>query len=336
MRPIEEGPIVIAGAGSIGGYVGGALTLAGKTVLLLGRARVASEIAEHGLRITNFDGLDHRFSPEALPISTDPAATLTDARIVLVTVKSGATLEMGRIVAEHAPEDAIIVSYQNGVANADLLREVAGGRTVLHGMVPFNVMQMGEGRFHRATGGNVKIGADVPGLASYLTAPGVVVEAESDIQAVLWGKLLVNLNNALNALSDQPLVIELSDRRWRKLLAASIDEGLALLKVAGIKPKAAIKVPLQVLPTVLRLPTPLFRIVASAMLKIDPTARSSMWEDLKLGRKTEIDALQGAIIELANRLGRRAPIAEKIVAEIRKAEAAAIGSPGLSPDDIAS
>ena len=85
----------------------------------------------------------------------------------------------------------------------------------------------------------------------------------------------------------------------------------------------------------LRLPTPLFRVVASAMLKIDPTARSSMWEDLKLGRKTEIDALQGAIIDLATKLGRRAPIAENIVAEIRKAEAAGTGSPALGPDDIA-
>ena len=116
MRPIDEGPIAIAGAGSVGCYVGGALALAGRRVRLLGRTRVANEIAEHGLRVTNFDGLDHHFPPESMPISTDPAATLADARIVLVTVKSGATEEMGRIIAETPLKKRSSVSYQNCVA----------------------------------------------------------------------------------------------------------------------------------------------------------------------------------------------------------------------------
>lgn len=334
MRPLEEGPIVVAGAGSIGGYVGGALAMEGRVVRLLGRERLAAEVAAHGLRVTGFDGLDHRFAPDALPIAMDPALALAGARVVLVAVKSAATAEMGRTIARHAPPDAIVVSYQNGVANADALRETVDGRTVLAGMVPFNVVQMGEGRFHRATSGAIKIDASVPGLAEHLSVSGVAVEAEPEIQAVLWGKLLINLNNALNALSDLPLLTQLQDRRWRRLMADAIDEGLGLLKAAGVTPKSATGAPPRVLSRILRLPNPLFRLAARAMPKIDPNARSSMWEDLKLGRKTEIDALQGAILELAAKLGRRAPLAERIVAAIRDAEAAGAGSPGLSPETL--
>ena len=58
----------------------------------------------------------------------------------------------------------------------------------------------------------------------------------------------------------------------------------------------------------MRLPTPLFRLVAARMLRIDPQARSSMADDLALGRTTEIDALCGEVVRLAARLGRSAPV----------------------------
>ena len=93
-RKLDEGPIAIAGAGSVGLYVGGALTLAGRQVRFLGRERVRTEIATHGLRLTDLDGLDHRLAPAETPIETDPAAALAGARIVLVCVKSGATETM--------------------------------------------------------------------------------------------------------------------------------------------------------------------------------------------------------------------------------------------------
>ena len=72
------------------------------------------------------------------------------------------------------------------------------------------------------------------------------------------------------------------------------------------------------------------------MLKIDPQARSSMWEDLQRGRRTEIDHLQGAIVRLAARYGASAPLSERIIALVRSAEAAKQGSPGLQPAQIAS
>ena len=67
-------------------------------------------------------------------------------------------------------------------------------------------------------------------------------------------------------------------------------------------------------------------------MKIDPEARSSMSEDLQRGRRTEIDYLQGVIIEIADRHGLEVPLSRRVVALIKRAEAADKGSPRLTPE----
>ena len=67
-------------------------------------------------------------------------------------------------------------------------------------------------------------------------------------------------------------------------------------------------------PPLLRLPTPLFKLVAARMLRIDPQARSSMADDLALGRATEIDALCGEVVRLAESLDQQAPLNARMVA----------------------
>src|SRR5262249_59079131 len=136
----------------------------------------------------------------------------TDAAIVLVTVKSIDTAAMADIVAARAPADAVIVSLQNGVSNAALLREKLPGRSVLGGMVPYNVIAPGEGRYHRATSGDIVIEQDAAATAERLSVPGLKVAATDNIAGLQWGKLLFNLNNALNALADLPLRQQLSQR----------------------------------------------------------------------------------------------------------------------------
>ena len=143
----------------------------------------------------------------------------------------------------------------------------------------------GEGRFHRATSGDIVIERDAAGTAEKLSVPGLKVCATDDIKGVQWGKLLFNLNNAL-------------------------------------------------MPPLLRLPDALFEVVLGRTMKIDPEARSSMWEDLQRGRGTEIDHLQGVITDIAERRGLSAPMSRRIVALIRKAEADGKGSPGLTPEQI--
>ncbi|QJE74143.1 2-dehydropantoate 2-reductase [Aerophototrophica crusticola] len=326
--------ITIAGAGSIGGYVGGCLALAGRPVTFLLRPRLRDVLAADGLRVTDYEGWDRTLPPDRLSLETDPAAALAGADLVLVTVKSGATAEMAALVAAHAPPGAVVASLQNGVGNAEILRQALPSRRVVAGMVPFNVVQLPGGRFHRGTEGAMLVEAGIPGLLETLRVDGLPVGEHPDMPAVLWGKLLVNLNNALNALSGLPLVQQLGDRRWRRILAAQQSEALAALKRARIKPARLGKVVPGLLPHILRLPDPLFRRVAKAMLTIDPQARSSMWEDLSQGRKTEIDYLQGAVVALAERHGLDAPTNRRVLALVKQAEAAGKGSPGLGPEAL--
>ena len=325
--------IGIAGAGSIGCFVGGMLAASGRRVALLARPRLAAEIEVNGLRLTNFDGSEQRLDESQLTLSDDPSI-FSDVGTVLVTVKSADTAEMADIIARHAPADVVVVSLQNGVGNVSVLRERLPGRRVLGGMVPFNVVGLGEGRFHRSTSGDIVVEQDEAATFEKLSVPGLNMRATTDIEGVQWGKLIVNLNNALNALSDIPLRQQLAQRAWRRLFADQMAEGLAAIKAEGIRPVSPTPIPPSWMPPLLRLPDAIFGMLLGRTMKIDPAARSSMWEDLQRGRHTEIDYLQGVITGIAHRRGLTAPLSRRIVELIKQAEVAGKGSPGLTPEQV--
>ncbi|MGX7876102.1 2-dehydropantoate 2-reductase [Mesorhizobium sp. ORM6] len=322
----------------MGCYAGGCLALAGRQVILLARPRIEAALRQGGLRISDLEGRDRLVRPDVLRVTADPTAALPEADVILVTVKSGATQDMAALIRAHAGPDAMVVSLQNGVDNADRLRAGLGQRTVLAGMVPFNVVRSPDGELplnvHRASDGKVMIEDGGAGPASLLDVEGLAVETHGDMEAVLWGKLLMNLNNALVALSGLPLASELADRRWRLILAGQIDEALRAMKASGIEPARIAGLRPALLPKVLRLPDSLFRLLARRMLAIDPEARSSMWDDLQRGRPTEIDDLQGAILRLAEKAGTPAPIIRRVAALVHQAEADQRGAPGLSPEAV--
>jgi 2-dehydropantoate 2-reductase len=326
-------PIVVAGAGSIGCFIGGMLAAADRRVSLLARPRVIAEIENNGIRLTSFEGLERHVAPPKFSLSGDPAI-FNGVGMVLVAVKSADTAEIADLTARHAPPDAVIISLQNGVGNAAVLRERLSPRRVLAAMVPFNVIALGDGRFHRATSGDIVIEADALGTAARLSVPGLAMRSTDNIVGVQWGKLLINLANALNALSDLPLREQLSRRPWRMLLADQMAEALRVMKAEGIKPVSATPVRPGLAPHLLRMPDILFELMLGRTMKIDREARSSMWEDLQRGRRTEIDYLQGVIVQLAERHGLGAPLSRRVVTLIKSAEAAGERSPGLTPEQI--
>ena len=325
--------IGIAGAGSIGCFVGGMLAAGGRSVALLARPRVIGEIEASGLRLTSFEGLDQTIAANQFALSQNPSV-FGDAGLVLVTVKSADTADMADAIARHAPPDVVIVSLQNGVGNVAVLRNRLPGRRVLGGMVPFNVIALGNGRFHRATSGDIVIAQDEAQTAEKLSAPGLKMRPTDNIDGVQWGKLVLNLNNALNALADLPLRRQLGLRAWRRLFADQMAEGLAAIRAEGIKPVSPTPIPVSLMPPLLRVPNFIFEAMLGRTMKIDPEARSSMWEDLQRRRRTEIDYLQGVITEIAERRGLKAPLSRRIVELIRQAEREAKGSPGLTPEQI--
>lgn len=332
----QNSRIVIVGAGSIGCWIGGALIHAGRNVAFLGRPPIAQEIRENGLRLTDHEGRDIHLSPDEVDIHLDPDV-LSDADIVIVAVKSPATDEVASTILARANPRATVLSFQNGVKNPGRLRAVLGEHAdVRAAMVPFNVVGCGAGHFHRGVEGNLVLEQGPTDLAPVFTLDGLTTLTSADIQNVLWGKILLNLNNALNALSGIPLKQQLSHRGWRRILASCQAEALAVMKVAGIKPHSELPVPMTFMPAILRLPDFLFTRVASKMLAIDECARSSMWEDLSRHRSTEIHDLQGEIIALANQCGVSTPCNRRVLKLIVEAQQMKTGSPGLKPEQVMS
>lgn len=315
--------IVVAGAGSIGCYVGACLALAGRNVVFLARPRLVDALRHRGVQISDLDGRDRALLPGAAEATSDPAAAFAGASVILVTVKSGDTSGMADQIRRFAPADALVISLQNGVDNIPLLRSRLGNERVVAGMVPFNVAQTwpdGQPHFHRGTSGRIVIDAGRSDLRSLLDVAGAGCADHPDMAGLAWSKLALNMNNALNALSGLPLKRQLSDRAWRRILADQIDEllrvtraaGTALPPIEGVRPRT--------IPFILRLPDWLFGLVARRMLAIDPAATSSMAEDLAAGRPTEIDHLQGAAIRLGAAHGMAAPISEAIVSAVHDTE----------------
>lgn len=314
--------ICIYGAGSIGCYLGGRLAAGGAEVGFVGRPGIGDELRAHGLTLTHYAGGDWRVAPDAIAFGADPNAAAT-ADLVLVTVKSGATAQAAAELAAVIRPDAVVISFQNGIGNADTLRAALPGRTVLAGMVPFNVVRRSPGAFHQASEGEPEV-EDSSALAPFLadfTRAGFALHRHRDMLPVQWAKLLFNLNNAINALSGLPLQQELAQRDYRRCLALAQAEALALLSQAGVAPARLTPLPAHWIPLLLRLPDPLFARLARKMLAIDPLARSSMADDLAAGRPTEVDWINGEVVRLGERLERQAPVNERLVALVHAAEA---------------
>ena len=129
-------------------------------VALLARPRVIAEIEAHGLRPDELRRFRPALAANQLALSENPSMFCRCRR----RAGHGEERRHRRAWPRSSPgtrlPDAVIVSLQNGVGNAALLREQLPGRRVLGGMVPFNVIALGEGRFHRATSGDIVIEQD--------------------------------------------------------------------------------------------------------------------------------------------------------------------------------
>jgi 2-dehydropantoate 2-reductase len=329
----EHTRIAVYGAGSIGCFVGGLLVLAGRHVTFLARPRIAAELAVNGLLVSDLEGLEARVTPDALDVHAH-ADFLRESGLVLLTVKSRDTEAAAEEIAARTGPDVPVLSLQNGVENPAILRARLGQDRVLGGIVMFNVVHKGHGVFRRATSGGIIVEWGRPDILRLLSVPSLQVLDAANVEGVQWGKLLLNLNNGLNALSGLPLLDQLKDRTWRRLLAAQIAEAHGVLEAAGIRPVSPVKLPLRFLPTLLRLPGLLFELAARPMLQIDPEARSSTWEDLTRRRPAETSQFQGAIARLAQKHGLKAPLSEAVLELVKEAEAAGDGPPGLRPEDI--
>ncbi len=324
--------IIVLGAGAIGCYVGGRLAASGECVTLVGRPRTTEPLALSGLTVTDLQGFKaHVEADIEANIKTDlssPTLSIAsslklvysskaneshnanETTVVLMCVKGGATTAAAQEITDCCPAGTVIVSLQNGVDNVARIEKVAPLMTALAGMVPYNVVMKTATHVHRATMGQIYIEESPPTtieLVAKLNAAGLKATASSDMRAVQWGKLLLNVNNPINALSDLPLREQLLNRDFRFVFATLQLEALAAMKKAGIEPKQLAAVKPHIMPMLLKLPNWIFTRLAKKMLRMDASARSSMWDDVQLGRTTEVDDLCGAVVRLAQQVGTPAP-----------------------------
>ncbi|WP_175891214.1 2-dehydropantoate 2-reductase [Burkholderia cepacia] len=321
---MSDAPVCVFGAGAVGCYLGGRLAAAGANVTLVGRARIGDAIRRHGLTLTDRRGYRATLAPADVVFTTDPAAAAA-ARLVLVAVKSAATREAAAQLAGVLRPGTVVISFQNGLRNADVLREALPQATVLAGMVPFNVIERAPGAFHQGSAGALAADAS-PALPPFVDAfarAGLPLALHRDMRAVQWAKLLLNLNNAVNALANLQLRDELAQRAYRRCVALAQREALHCLARAAVRPARLTPLPAAWIPAVLDLPDFAFRVLGGRMLAIDPLARSSMSDDLAAQRATEVEWINGEVVWLAARFGTQAPVNARLCALVHDAERAA-------------
>ncbi|WP_431687730.1 2-dehydropantoate 2-reductase [Hahella sp. NBU794] len=324
----------VLGAGTIGSFLGGMLQAGGNPVWFVGRSAQAQLIAQEGLHLRNLKGGRRYFDGSQLHFGDDPAV-LANADCILVTVKSQDTASAAEVLRRHAPESAIIVSFQNGVRNAGQLKARLPHK-IIPGMVPFNVIQPHPGDLRQVSSGHLAIQASPfsEQIQKDFKAGGLPLDIHERMEPVQWSKLLLNLNNAINALSGLPLRAMLLNPGYRKALAAAQREALRVIEQAGFQTVRLGAIVPELSPYLLHLPTPLFRLIANAALAIDPDAGSSMQDDLRLGKKTEVEYINGEVTHLADKLGAPCPVNRTLMDLIKQAEAEGRDYRKLSAQDI--
>ncbi len=325
--------ILIFGAGAVGGYMGGRLiqgmhhairddsAAPPAHIALLGRARMKTVLQSSGLRLTHYNAPPVQIPPSQIDVFDDIAACPAPD-VICLCVKSQDT----QLAAEQIKQtgwDVPIISWQNGVGNVDVLRRVLPDSEVIPAMVPFNITSPQPGQFHCGTGGALHMGrSDHPHVKRFramMEAAGEPVMAVQDIENYQWGKLVINLNNALNTLMGGSLRAGFMDRHYRHALALSWEEALGIVTTSGAAPKFFNGMEPQKFMGLLRWPTFIFAPIFSRIIKMDAAARSSMLDDLEAGKQSEIDFLQGAIIKLAAKNGQTASINEALYGAVRAA-----------------
>ena len=310
--------IVILGAGAVGCYLGGALAHSGMDVTLIGRERLLDDLASVGqLTLTDYLGNAHSVSSAKV---TTSASVLAEADFIILTVKCLGVSTAAEQIKEFSQVATPVLCLQNGIGSEQPLLGLTN--PIIRGIVGFNVAPLGKGRFHRGTEGDIicEPCGFTKVLAEAFAKIEVTFKQTNEFEAVRWAKLQLNLNNAINALSNLPLKQELGTHAYRKVLSGAMSELLQVIQAKQLTLPKLTKLPAAWLPRLISVPDFLFTRLASSMLEIDPEARSSMWEDLNKGRQTEIDFINGAVVEEAKTIGISTPINSALCSLIKTAE----------------
>ncbi|HVB38371.1 MAG TPA: ketopantoate reductase family protein [Vicinamibacterales bacterium] len=289
--------ILVLGAGAIGTYYGARLSTQ-HDVTLVGRPGHVARIARDGVRVTGLEEATY-----AVRGATD-AGALTPGTLILLTTKVYDSEAAIRPLVDRLRPDHCILCLQNGLHVEDSVKAIVGDRCpVLRGIVQFGVTFVEPGVVALKGRGHTSIEphARARELADLLTACGLDGRVSADIRDEVWQKVVVNcVVNPLTAMTGME-VGWVADARMDPLKQRIVDECAAVAAKDGV------------------------RIADDFVRRINDAYRpstnlSSMHQDLRKGRRTEIAYLNGAVVALGARHGIDCPVNRALTAIIRVME----------------
>ncbi|UCE53802.1 MAG: 2-dehydropantoate 2-reductase [Desulfobacterales bacterium] len=294
--------IAVAGAGAMGSLFGALLTEAGNDVWLYDVwPEHVHTVAEHGLSVEH----EGRTRIVQIKATTEPKE-IGQADLVIIFVKSTQTKPAAETARRLLGNDAMVMTLQNGMGNADIISEFIEPVKILVGTTSHGATMIGPGNIRHAGVGPTTIGVWAKSkegadrarqFADFFTQAGIETETVDDVHSVVWNKLLINIGiNAITALSGikngQILDLEIT----RELSRAAVEEAMnvALAQNVRVRGDAVNHV---------------FKVAETTAVN-----RSSMGQDVDNKRQTEIEAINGFIVREAKKLGLEAPVNQTLTA----------------------
>jgi len=309
----------VIGLGAVGSIVGGLIARSGEDVLLIGKKNQVQVINKNGLRI---EGVEKKAVLIKNVKTSSDFSSLKDVDVIFFCVKSQDTEELAVKIKEYLKESAVVISLQNGVRNKDVIENITKSKT-LSGIVLFNAFYSEPGHVTLSIKGDLFIEEDdsvSPNIFRSLEKAGLKIKTAKNFQGFLYSKLIVNLQIAVTALTDQTIKESIIDNITRKILVAAMNEGIDVVQKSGIVLETLPEIdPRKMVKTLSRFGSITLRI-GSRLIGLNDNARNSMWQSLARGKTTEVDYINGEIVKLAKNNNLDAPINEKLVELIKEAE----------------
>ncbi len=293
----------------MGAIFGSAFARAGADVIFFDKRQdVVDAIAQRGLHVDGVSG-----KATACFSATSLSTELGQVDVALVLADSNATAEIASVAALCLGQDGFALTLQNGIGNWEALAARLGAERVLAGSTYNSGANLGPGQVHHTDLGPTVIGEiggqlsdRVRKIAQLLEAAGLPVEISDNVQGHIWSKFVHNCAiNPVSAVTGlRPFEIA-ETAAASTLLDRLLDEILAVVAAAGI-----------------RLPEDDPRELIHAHCR-ERSNRPSMLQHLESGRRTEIDALNAALVQRGQDLGIATPFNEAIVLIVKALEAVA-------------
>ena len=289
--------IIVLGAGAIGSLYGAKLSKL-NDVTLVARQKHVDEINKNGLKITGLE--DKVYKSKAIT----KIEKIEDNTLILLTTKVYDSKQAIDDIKDLIKEDTVILCLQNGLYSENIVKDLIGNKClVLRGISNIGVAFLNPGTVQYNTHGYSVIEKSPVSneFVDILRKCGLESDVSENIRKEEWKKLIINcLINPISAiLRTENRVI--ADKNLNPLKKLIVDE---CLKVAG---KDGIKFDID------------FVKLVDEMIKNSRNV-SSMQQDILKRKKTEIDYLNGAVVELGKKYGIRCPINKGLVMIVKEME----------------